>query len=836
MNKLSLKKVAPWMLALEMLFGASAQAQISSGDPAADAAAPAASDQVAPSLPQSSVPADGQSAATASLPDNDATGTPPVQDGTSGAAASGDGAKNRLIQEVVVTAGKREQNLQKVASSVQAFSGETLDAKGISDVKDLAQVTPGLNYDSMASYSIIFIRGIGGDAFQAGIDSSVATYIDGLYLPFTFSSAQALGDVKDIEVLKGPQGTLYGRNAIAGAITVQLKEPSTVTNLDILAQYGNYKDYKTKVSLGGAVPFTNNTLAASGSFLYEDRHAFDTDFVDPASKYHPFRNVGFRGALKWDPIEHTDIQASYYDLKSQDADSVATELLTVAPAFQGVLTPNSTPHTSGNSNNVGVHASTRIFMITALDQHVDWFDSKLILGHSQARSSITFDYDSAPEPVLDISALPNTAKSDSAELILTSNPVNTPEWLQWIGGFYAENTEKTGRYPVTVDAIALGVGTAGSAQFGGASPVCTFLEAEINFDCDANTNTNKNPLVQVPLTSGIYNAARSIYGQATSNITDQLAFVVGGRASTELGRLNYSTVNFRLVAPDGTTTPTGTAISYRKQSHTWVSFTPNAGLNFQLDRDILLYYKFSEAYKSGNFNGLNINDPPTRVEPELAQGNEAGFKTEWFSDHSLKVNGAVFTTTVTNAQEQTLSLTSGGVTSLQNAAAYTVRGVELEINWFALESLALGVNGDVLHGRYSDFHGRGFETNTTGLDNENLDFTGKHTVRTPTVSGDAYVNYTFDLPLGLTGEAASDVFYNSGFFYDPLNTVTQPSYYEINAHFSVFDPRSNIRLTAFGKNLNDAVVFSQKYAQDFGVTGFYGAPRTYGLTLTWSYK
>jgi iron complex outermembrane receptor protein len=164
-------------------------------------------------------------------------------------ASESQGPKSRLLEEIVVTAQKREENLQEVPSSVQAFSAGQLDAQGVSDIKDMQLVTPGLTYDSMASYSIIFIRGVGGDAFQAGIDSSVATYIDGLYLPFTFSSAQALGDVKQVEVLKGPQGTLYGRNAIAGAIKVELKEPCSDEYCgDVLQQFGNFNDTKTKLS------------------------------------------------------------------------------------------------------------------------------------------------------------------------------------------------------------------------------------------------------------------------------------------------------------------------------------------------------------------------------------------------------------------------------------------------------------------------------------------------------------------------------------------------------------------------------------------------------------
>jgi len=134
-------------------------------------------------------------------------------------------SKNAL-EEVVVSARKMSANAQDVSTSIAAYSGEELNSKGIASIKDLQNVTPGLIVTEMASYSLIFLRGIGSDAFQGPIDSSVATYMDGLYITYTSSQAQSLGVVESVNVLKGPQGTLYGRNAVGGAIVVETKKPS----------------------------------------------------------------------------------------------------------------------------------------------------------------------------------------------------------------------------------------------------------------------------------------------------------------------------------------------------------------------------------------------------------------------------------------------------------------------------------------------------------------------------------------------------------------------------------------------------------------------------------
>jgi iron complex outermembrane receptor protein len=827
------------------------------GPSPAQTAAPAAPAQ--PAQPVGTAPAaEAQSATAPAAPlaaqPADA-GSPQTEAAASGPRA---GPKNRLTEEIIVTAEKREQNLQEVPASVQAFTGGTLDAKGVSDIKDLQLVTPGLQFDSMASYSIIFIRGIGGDAFQAGVDSSVATYVDGLYLPFTFSSAEALGDVSQIEVLKGPQGTLYGRNAVAGAITIKLKEPSKDFNASIFQQNGDYHDTRTKLAVSGAIPFTNQTLTASASALYEDHDSYDKDYYKPNQPYHHYRTFGLRGAFKWEPLDDFDVQGSMYYIKDQNVDSVATVLLSVAPAFTQVVSPLDVPHYVPDDNNTGENGVTRVENLT-FHYKPDTTDIKLILGHSRAYSNILFNYVGSPEPVLDISALPNKEHSASGELILTSNPSDTPDWLEYIGGAYYENTTKSGQYIVKGNAIDEVIGVPLGAQTDngtipltpllsalqstgiytptGSSPLCG-LYTSLGGNCSLNSNTDQgNPIAQVALQSQVNNRDLSLYGQITFHVTDQISAVAGSRFSEEKVSLDYSNVGLALTGipllPNNTT-PQFEPIVYRPEATVYNSFTPNLGLNFKVLDNVLLYYKYSEAYKSGNYNGLNLNLPPARVNPEEASGNEAGFKTELLPDRTLKLNGSLFTTTVTNAQVQTLSLISGGVTTLQNAAAYTVRGGELEVNWFLTESLVYFLNGDVLHGRYGSFVGQGFPAPLYVNDND-TNFAGKKTVRTPTWTFTTGLNYTYNLPFGLTGEASGDVYYTSGYKFTAENDVGQPAYFILNARLGVFDPRSNIRVTLYGKNLSNATFYSNKYTDDFGVVGFYGAPRTFGGQLAWSF-
>eukprot|EP00456_Euglypha_rotunda_P053149 TRINITY_DN4286_c0_g1_i4.p1 TRINITY_DN4286_c0_g1~~TRINITY_DN4286_c0_g1_i4.p1 ORF type:complete len:322 (-),score=78.08 TRINITY_DN4286_c0_g1_i4:11-949(-) len=230
----------------------------------------------------------------------------PAQEATPEAAQSA--PRNRFIEEVVVTAQKREENLQDVPISVQAFSAEALDARGISDPVALATITPGMTYSQTASYSIIYIRGIGTDAFIPSADMSIATYIDGVYFPFSHGLAQNFGAVERGDVLKGPQGTLFGRNSTGGAINVVTKKPGRDFEASFQSSYGNYNDFQERGYVN--VPI-GDTLAVSVSGLYNhSEFYYDLTPSSPHQPLPPEISKGGRVRANWAPNEYFDITLS----------------------------------------------------------------------------------------------------------------------------------------------------------------------------------------------------------------------------------------------------------------------------------------------------------------------------------------------------------------------------------------------------------------------------------------------------------------------------------------------------------------------------------------------
>ena len=238
---------------------------------------------------------------------------------------------NRLLEEVVVVAQKRTEDAQDVPISLAAFSSEKLDAMGIDDPKDLAQFTPGMYYGQTVNFSVIYIRGVGSDAFLPDSDPSVATYIDGIYYPFANGQSQAFGAVERVEVLKGPQGTLFGRNSTGGAINIITKSPGVDPEVSVLASKESFDS--TNLRLHGSLPITD-WLAASLSYTKaEADNYYDGTRGDGAGGSEAFpkeESEGYRLKNRFSPTENIDLNLAYIKFDQYGVSSTA--MPNVAPS------------------------------------------------------------------------------------------------------------------------------------------------------------------------------------------------------------------------------------------------------------------------------------------------------------------------------------------------------------------------------------------------------------------------------------------------------------------------------------------------------------------------
>ncbi|WP_269621482.1 TonB-dependent receptor [Zhongshania sp. BJYM1] len=489
--------------------------------------------------------------------------------------------KNAL-EEVIVSARKMSADTQDVSTSISAFSGDALNAAGVADIKDLQAVTPGLIVTEMASYSLIFLRGIGSDAFQGPIDSSVATYMDGLYITYTSSQAQSLGVVDSVNVLKGPQGTLYGRNAVGGAIVVETKKPSFQEPEVILsAEGGNYNLLKGRAHVSGPV---GDKFAFGLSGMYTNRETYLTYTPDPSQKHIDYDDRGYKVAARWQPTDWLEVNASNYKIRHSSADGVPLTNSDVSPAFEAVLTENDTPYETG----VGTEVFTEMESVSSqisFDILSEYVNTKILFGHTEFFSNIFWDYDLSEEKVLIIEAVPNTADTDSLEIVFNSSEWG-PDWFSWVGGLYLEDTFKDQRTPIYVDAVAVASGLVGT-DLG----VLNDLVGALGLGAFGLSDTEN---INAVLYGGVQTDAFAAFAELTFDITETISARVGGRYSDETREITESYVDARAQGlPLIGATDFIRAFDYPAQERTWRDFTPSAGVDWRYNDSSMLYYSYT---------------------------------------------------------------------------------------------------------------------------------------------------------------------------------------------------------------------------------------------------
>lgn len=725
-----------------------------------------------------------------------------------------DRSHSRMIEEIVVTAQKREENLQDVPISISAFSADMLDAKGVSDPKDLPLVTPGLTIGSQAGFTVTYLRGVGSDAFLLG-DPSVALYIDGVYFPFAHGQAQNFGAIERVEVLKGPQGTLFGRNAVGGAISVYTKAPSFTDNeISLQTTYQRFNDVQTRAHVN--VPISDN-FAVSVSGIYSNAD----NFRDGTINGNPMPQEIARGArvkLRWDPIENLDLTLAGFHIEQTGVSTMFATNSDPAPDFRAVITPQIGYDGANDAGDYFNLSNTVIYGQGTLN--TDWFDVKLIASDQRLHTESAYDFDGSPTPLVYFEAF-QFADVRTAEAQIVSNADSwASDKLKWIAGYYFFKGRQG------LDPVHFGV--AGSV-----------LDGVNELLAPVFSRLNIPPL----LNDGELNAvgildtdSNSIYAQGTYNFTDWAALTIGGRLQEEKRTIVDSS--------GAVNTPgDGPGIKYTDfsgNSDTTRSFSPKISPEFRLWDGGLLYLSYQTATKSSTFNVVNFLrfTQPEVVKAEKLTAYEVGLKTDLF-EGSTRLSTAAFWYEIRNDQVQFISLLAGGAVTFQTAPASRVRGVDFDVTSqlfpSVFDGLVLTLGGAVLDPRYTDFPcGQGF--NNLGVYTACNDYTGQQIVRSPKFSGTVGLSQTFDVPGGSL-ELATDYYYNSGFYYLPQNTDFnhENAYGVMGARISYLYEQWNLRMTVFGKNvLNEKYNYS-RFTNDFGALDALAPPAVYGVRLNWDF-
>lgn len=709
------------------------------------------------------------------------------------AAALSTQAFAQQLEEVVVTAQKRSQSIQDVPISISAFTASELEKAGISTYDDLGLVTPGLQSSRQVGASAPFLRGVGVQATSVGLESPVAIYLDGVYVSGTVDGIMQLNNIERMEVLKGPQGTLFGRNTTGGIIHIITADPTHDTQLDLGVSAGNYETYGGKffgnVSLSDTVA-VNLAMTAQRQDDYFGENTFTGNDVG----YEEYTNV--RSKLLWEPSDKTAVKLSAR--WSERHDDIGVVRGCAKTATYGCAA-GLQPHDDINDETANIDGESKAdTWATALtiSHRFDSFDFLSITSFKNTDSSQEFDQESGP--VAAIKAVLNQDDDTfTQEFQISSNDDSKP--YTWIAGLYYYYDDW--KYdPLFLEGLAV--------QFQITPPLFGV------------------PLSVLEIYSGVETESYAAFAEGTWNFTDATRLTLGARYTKDdrknSGRSDYFNPGEPIYA----------SLSFDTDK-TWDDPTYRAVLQHDLTDNVMTYVSYNRGFKSGSFNTVNTfgyaYDP---VEPETVDAYEIGMKGDFF-DNTFRANLAAFYYDYSDIQLQKID---NGISLLQNAAGGEIYGLDAEAQAALTDNLTLRLGLSLLDTEYTDFPGCQINTpdpsaSPFGAGNITTvgDCSGNELIRSPKYTYNIGGVYNLPTSTGIYGLALT-VAYNDGFYWEPDNRAKEDSYTVVNAEASWTSVNEKYKLTLWGKNLADEEFSAYTTEAVFGDTWAGAPPLTWGVT------
>lgn len=746
-------------------------------------------------------------------------------------------ARRMQIEEVVVTAQRRAESQQSVAIAISAFSEEDLSSRRIDGLGSLANRTPGFAIgEFMPTQPQVYIRGIGSNDDGPAADPSTAVFVDEVYVGRAAGWTANLFDLERVEVLRGPQGTLYGKNVVGGAVNLISRKPDETFRAQLSTSVGNYnlREFQGLVS----APITDN-LFGKVAYSRKARDGYLKTLVGDFPEAFPFKDPSqlgrfeqlnknteaVRANLRWLPSDDLEINVSVDNAKLDenapgfvrrgDADDIRVAEGLIDDLKNRRVNLRSEPAVSRNE--------TTGFMARA-DYELGWSTLTSISAYRESDTLTTACCQAFDPRVLALSPTAvagatigtnlgggnqqdESAEQFSQEFRLTSTTTGP---VEWVGGLYY--LRETAQRVETWD-----FGVARFDGVGGLEDLVSFSPPGLT-DQDAKTESI------------------AVYGQASWNITESLRLTAGARWTEDTKRQSVSTraggflvaESFDLTAKDS-----------------WDEFTPKFVIDYQVSDEVFVYGLASKGFKSGGFQG----SPPREINaavpfrPETAWLYEAGVKTDLF-DRRARINLAAFYTDYQDLQVFQLLVpeefagdeVQPSFLVAQNAADARVRGIELEVTLLPLPGLTISGSYAYLDATFTDFFApTGFVLPT---DADSADRTGKRLRNSPKHTGTLLVQFEQLLSGGSRLNYQLDWRYQARSFQDPNNQLAGsiPSYDLLDGRVSLMSADGQWEFSVFVENLlgEDYFVHGFPGGVPDGGTLTPGAPRMFGATLTWS--
>lgn len=691
------------------------------------------------------------------------------------------------VEEIVVTAQKRSESIQNVPIAISAATAESLERKRIESTVDLAEAVPGLMVSASIGFALPRLRGVGNIVNSTGLDNSVASYVDGVYIASMSGASTLFNNIDRVEVLKGPQGTLYGRNATGGVIHVITKNPSREFKGEVWGGYGNYDT----VTGGGYVTGgLTSKLAADLAVYYQDTNkGYGTNFLAGGNYNGRRTGQGYEFAVRskwlWLPTEKDEITFSADYSRRNRA--------------QGMRIAPGTFALGGATN-------------TATNPWDSQLLDKPIAKNKDGGGSVRFEHDFGGFRALSLSAyrkqshfysIPVAAgvtRQDSAadyEQFSEEVQVQSPNQskVHWVAGLY-------------------------------------YLRSTIDVDPTIQILPILAPIILASESKSTLESA-SIFGQVTLPVTSQTNLTLGARYTDEKRSIRGSA---------GIAAPVIQLFPFPKTKEKFDRVTWRVAVDHHFTEDLMVYASHSRGIKGGGFNQASpvAAEITSTVLPEVLDSLEVGLKSKWFQNR-VRLNISGFSYNYKDIQTPEYSATGGIL--ITNAVTADVEGIDADVEIAATDRFVLSGGIELLRPKFKSFPNAPFTPPNPFPPGGNCfvggnpttpcraDASGNDLPYSPRVTFNVGANYS--IPTERLGEFNLDLnyYYNDGYFASSTNFLRQKAYHLLSGTVAWNLPGEQVEVSVWGRNLLDEA-YAPFLPESTVVSGeVLAPPRTYGVKV-----
>ncbi len=717
-----------------------------------------------------------------------------------------------VLEEIVVTSQRRAENLQEVPLAISAFRTEDLQKFGFSTPEALALQTPSLTIKGSQGETKpnVFLRGVGTNDFNATATSAVGFYTDQVYQGLPSGQLFQMFDLERVEVLRGPQGTLYGRNTTGGAVNFISNQPDGTTRGNLSATYGRFD--QTEVEAAVQFPL-GEKLSARLAGVYRSSSG-DTENRFDGNDVNEYDTYALRAVARWeisdDNVWTFNVHTGQYNGEGPRYHFVRVDNGHYPDDVLPIIGVDA-PYDEGDDwwagswdlpqdEDIESYGGSIVGVI-----ETDSFTFTSVTGYENVDAFVRYDSDASPLSYVNV-VYGDDGWMFSQELRLASNGEGP---LSWIGGlyYYEDSVKADNSFDI--------------ARF-----------ARDLFGAPPDPNDPQAPGFYVQQWQ---QPTRSIaaFASLTYEFSDAWKATAGVRWTEDKKEFDFQTFQ------DEHETIGVIPLIDVSLDDSWSDVGGGASIQYTISPDAMLYASYNRGFKGGAYNGSPIFDPTTvrAVDPEYVNAYEVGAKTQFLEDR-VQLNVAAFYNDYTDMQVfRFVPDPNTGIPTafLENAASAEITGVEAEFRG-RFGGLDLSLGAAYLDATYKDYV---VQEGDSTFGNPTIDFSGNRLVGAPETHINAAVEYTFDLG-GPRLAPRVEYLYSSRVDFDSSNNplLAQGSYSVVNAALRLENIADQLDVTAWVRNLTEEEYATD--ALDLSNFGFdikvHGSPRTYGVTLDWRFE